>query len=195
MASTYPPTPNSSSSCTNSLVTVPRAPVTIGLTVIYMCHSFFSSLARSRYLSMFLFAFFNFTLWSTGAAKSTIQQVLFFLLIISRFGHLAQNRWSVCISKSQRSLCVSVMWSTTERREIRNFYYPSVFELTGRQRLTIKRGMRNVDQIRPAVEGRKECRSIPCGRSNKSRSEWKPTDVCTLWPEGRRKRLNDWLES
>ena len=28
------------------------------------------------------------------------------------------------------------MWSTTERREIRNFSYPSVFELTGCQRLT-----------------------------------------------------------
>ena len=26
---------------------------------------------------------------------------------------------------------VSVMWSPTERREIKNFPYPSVFELTG----------------------------------------------------------------
>ena len=40
-----------------------------------------------------------------------------------------------------------VTWSTTERREIRNFPYPSVFELTGRQRLTVKRGMRNVGQF------------------------------------------------
>ena len=31
------------------------------------------------------------------------------------------------------------MWSATERREIRNFPYPSVFELIGRQRLTVKR--------------------------------------------------------
>ena len=84
-----------------------------------------------------------------------------------------------------------VTWSTTERREIRNYYYPSVFELTGHQRLTVKREIRNVGQLRPAVEGRKECRSIPRGRSNKCRSEWKPTDVCTLWLEGRRKRLND----
>ena len=37
-----------------------------------------------------------------------------------------------------------VTWSATERREIRNFPYPSVFELTGRQRLTVKRGIRTV---------------------------------------------------
>ena len=68
--------------------------------------------------------------------------------------------------------CVnSVTWSTTERREIRNFCYPSVLELTGRQGLTVKRGIRNVGQLQPAVEGRKECRSIPRGRSNKFRSE------------------------
>ena len=40
-----------------------------------------------------------------------------------------------------------VTWSTTERREIRNFPYPSVFELTDRQRLTVKRGIRNVGQF------------------------------------------------
>ena len=39
------------------------------------------------------------------------------------------------------------MWSTTERREIRNFPYPSVFELTGHQRLTVKKRNRNVGQI------------------------------------------------
>ena len=42
------------------------------------------------------------------------------------------------------------MWSTTERREIKNFPDPSVFELVGRQRLTVKRGIRNVGQLRPA---------------------------------------------
>ena len=97
----------SSRPCTNSLVTVLRALITIGITVTFMFHSFFSSLARSRYLSFFSFAF-NFTLWSVGTAKSTILQVLFLLLlIITRFSRLAEIRWSVCISKSQRSLCVS----------------------------------------------------------------------------------------
>ena len=41
----------------------------------------------------------------------------------------------------------SVTWSTTERREIRNFPYPSMFELTGRQRLTVKKRNRNVGQF------------------------------------------------
>ena len=41
--------------------------------------------------------------------KYLILQVLFLflLLIIIRSGHLAEIKWSVCMSKSQRSLCVS----------------------------------------------------------------------------------------
>ena len=70
-----------------------------------MFHSFFNSLARSRYLSFFSHSF-SFILWSAGTAKSTILQVLFFLLIIIRSGLLAEIRWSVCMSKSHRSLCV-----------------------------------------------------------------------------------------
>ena len=59
----------------------------------------------SKYLS-FHFSF-SFTQWSAGTAKSINRLVLFFLLIITWSGRLAQFRWSVCISKSQRSLCVS----------------------------------------------------------------------------------------
>ena len=50
---------------------------------------------------------FDFTLCLAGTAKSTILQVLIFSLIIIRSGRLAEIWWSVCISKSQRSLCVS----------------------------------------------------------------------------------------
>ena len=73
-----------------------------------MFHRFFNSLAKSRYLSLFLLSF-NFTLWSAETAKSTIFQVLFFLflLIIIRSCNLAEIWWSVCISKSQRNLWVS----------------------------------------------------------------------------------------
>ena len=71
-----------------------------------MFHSFFHSLARSRYLFLFSHSF-SFYLWSAGKAKSTILQILFFLLIIIRSGLLADIRWSVCMSKSHRSLCVS----------------------------------------------------------------------------------------
>ena len=65
----------------NPLVTVPNAPITIGVIVTCMFHSFFNSLARSRYLSFFSHSF-SFILWSAGTAKSTILQVFFFLLII-----------------------------------------------------------------------------------------------------------------
>ena len=40
-------------------------------------HSFFNSLAKSRYLSFFSLSF-SFILWSAETAKSTILQVLFF---------------------------------------------------------------------------------------------------------------------
>ena len=93
----------SSSPCTNPLETVQRAPIAI---VTFPCFFFFNSLARFWYLSLFSHSF-NFTLWPTGTAKSTILQVLSFLLIIIRSGRLTEIRWSVCISKSPRSFCVS----------------------------------------------------------------------------------------
>ena len=79
---------------------MPKAPIT------FMFHAFFNSLARSRYLPLFS-NYFSFILCSAGTAKSTILQIFFFSLIITRFGLLAEIRWSVCISKSYRSLCVS----------------------------------------------------------------------------------------
>ena len=77
MVSTRPPTSKSSSPFRNPLVTVPNAPITIGIIFTFMFYSFFSSLARSRYLSFFSHSF-SFILWSAGTAKSTILQVLFF---------------------------------------------------------------------------------------------------------------------
>ena len=76
-----------------------------------MFHSFFNSLARSRYLSFFLHSF-SFILWSSGTAKSNILQVLIFLLllVIIRSGLLAEIRWSVRMSKSHRNLCVLFSW-------------------------------------------------------------------------------------
>ena len=71
MVSTRLPTSKSSSPFSN-----PNAPITIGIIVTCMFHSFFNSLARSRYLSLFSHSF-SFILWSTGTAKSTILQVTF----------------------------------------------------------------------------------------------------------------------
>ena len=47
MISIRPVISKSSSPCTNPLVTVPRVPITIGITVTLMFHSFFNSLRSS----------------------------------------------------------------------------------------------------------------------------------------------------
>ena len=56
------------------------------------------------------FPFLSF-LWSTGMVKSTIRQVvfmyLFLLQTLIRSRRLSGIRWFVCISKSQRIVCVS----------------------------------------------------------------------------------------
>ena len=110
MVFTRPLTSKYSSPFSNPLVTVPKAPITIGMIVTCIFHSFFNCLARSRYLSFFSHSF-SFILWSAGTAKSTILEILFFLLllllIITRFGWQAEIRWSVCMSKSHRRLCAS----------------------------------------------------------------------------------------
>ena len=87
IVSTRPLTSKSSRPFNNPLVTVPNAPITIGTIVTFMFHSFFNSLARSRYLLFSLS--FRFILWSAGTANSTILQILFLLLIIMRSGLLA----------------------------------------------------------------------------------------------------------
>ena len=77
MVTTRPPTSKSSSPFSNPLGTVPNEPITIGIIVTFMFHSFFKSLARSRYLSFYSHSFI-FILWSAWTAKSTILQILFF---------------------------------------------------------------------------------------------------------------------
>ena len=110
MVSTCPLISKSSSPCNNPSVIVPRAPISIDITTTFMFHSFFNSLARSRYLSFFSLSF-NFTRWSDVIAKSTIlQDRYFFFLIIIGSGCLAEIRWSVRISKFQRSLSI-LFWA------------------------------------------------------------------------------------
>ena len=77
IVSTRPPTSKSSSPLSNPLVTVPKAPITIGIIITCIFHSFFNSLARSRYLFFFSHSF-SFILLSAGTTKSTISQFLFF---------------------------------------------------------------------------------------------------------------------
>ena len=53
MVSTRPSTSKSSRPFNDPLVTVPKAPITIGIIVTFMFHSFFNSLARSSYYLTF----------------------------------------------------------------------------------------------------------------------------------------------
>ena len=76
MVTTRPPIFKSSSPLTKPFDIVPSTPITIGITVTFVLHSFFSSLARSTYVSFFWFSFI-FTPRSAGTATSTIRQVLF----------------------------------------------------------------------------------------------------------------------
>ena len=72
---TRPVFSKSSSHCTNSVVTAPRQPITIGIIVTFSLQRLFNSLAKSRYLSLVSLSF-SFTLSSAETAKSTILQVL-----------------------------------------------------------------------------------------------------------------------
>ena len=93
----------SSSLGTYSLVSVPSTTITIGITVIFMFHSFSNSLAKSRYSSFFSFSF-NLTLWSAGTVQFTIWLVLFFcwlslgLVVWPRLGDpsVSRNTREVC---------------------------------------------------------------------------------------------------
>ena len=107
MVYTCPLISKSTSPFINPLITVLSSSIKLGIMVPFMFHSFFSSQVRSRYLSFFspLFQFYPVisqkgkVLYSAGS--------LFFLLSITRSGCLAEIRWSVCVSKSQRILYIS----------------------------------------------------------------------------------------
>ena len=104
MVSTRPPTSKSFSPFSNPLVTVPNAPITIGIIFTSMFHSFFYSLAISRYLSFFSHFFQSYSVVSRGSKVDYFASSLFFLLIIIKSGLLAGIRWSVCMLKFHRSL-------------------------------------------------------------------------------------------
>ena len=108
MVSTRPLISKPSSLCTNSLLMVPSAQITIGISVTFMFYSFFSSLASSRYLSLFSSSF-SFT---QRMGKFTIRPALFFcwlllgLFVWPRFSDrfLPQNPWEVCASHFPRRI-------------------------------------------------------------------------------------------
>ena len=56
MVTTRPPTSKSPRPLNNSLVNVPKAPITIGIIVTFMFHTFFNSQARSSTIIIIIIA-------------------------------------------------------------------------------------------------------------------------------------------
>ena len=104
--SIHPLISNSCRQFPNFLWAIPCAITTRDVTVTLTFHNFFISLARTKYSSIFSISFI-FSMCSTGTAKSTRWQVLFFLLLYSRSVLLVAIWRSFSISKFQRILCVS----------------------------------------------------------------------------------------
>ena len=77
VVSTRLPTSKSNSPFSNHLVTVPNAPITIGIVVTCIFRSFFNSLARSRFffLLLLLFGFFTSALADCLSMESSWQQI------------------------------------------------------------------------------------------------------------------------
>ena len=93
--------------CSPLVLLFPIPPVLISILYwLYHVHHLqlvfiFTFMFQNLFNSLSIFSlYFNYTLWSAGTAKSTILQVLRFLLIFARFGRLAKIRWSVCIQKA-----------------------------------------------------------------------------------------------
>ena len=100
-----------------SFETVPFALITNGITVTFMFHIFFSSLANSKNLSLSAsFQFYPVVSRNSKNHNSTSSQSFFFFLLllllftITWSGRPAEIRWSVCNWKFQRILCVSFSW-------------------------------------------------------------------------------------
>ena len=88
------------------LVNVPKAIITIGRIVTFLFHSFFQ-FPRKFQILILLFIYFQF--YSVVSRDSNVHNfaISLFLLIIIMSGRLAEIKWSVCMWKSRRDLCVS----------------------------------------------------------------------------------------
>ena len=104
MVSTRPPTSKSSSPLNNPLVTVPKAPITIGIIVTFTFHSFFQFYSKVE-VFILLFTFFQFyPVVSRDRKVENFANFLFFfllLLIIIRFGLLAEIRLDPLIASKR----------------------------------------------------------------------------------------------
>ena len=98
----------------NLLVTVLKAPITIGIIIIIMFHSFSNSLTRSRYFFSFSHSLFYYVISRDSKVHNFSSSLYFsfFLFLIITSDRLAKIRWSVCMFKSHWSLCISFSRTT-----------------------------------------------------------------------------------
>ena len=108
MVSTRPSTSKSSRPFNNPLVIVPKEPITIGI-LSPSCSIVFSILSQGlgTYLSFQILSVLFCGQPGQQGRQFCYFSFFFFLLIIIRSGLLAGITWSVCMSKSHRSLSVS----------------------------------------------------------------------------------------
>ena len=78
MVSILPLISNSSTPFTNPLENIPSAPITIGITVTLMFHSFLSSLAKSKYKFFFSLSFILIS--GSPERQSPLDDKFFFLV-------------------------------------------------------------------------------------------------------------------
>ena len=101
--SARPPTSSPFTLLTKPLRIVPSAPITIGITITII--AFFVLWQGPNTWLSFRFLWFSFC--SPLGRHSSLFSRFFFLLALTKSSLLAGIRWSVCISKYQRLLCVS----------------------------------------------------------------------------------------
>ena len=82
LVSTRPPASKSSSSLNNPFVTVPKAPITIGIIVTFMFHSFFQFPSKDEVL-IFLFSFFQF--YSVVSRNSKVDNFAHSLVFVDNY--------------------------------------------------------------------------------------------------------------
>ena len=112
----------------NPLVTVPKAPITIGIIVIFM-FQFFQFPSKVQTLIL-LFTFFQFYSVVSLERKfhnfaSSFFFFFFFFFFSIRSGLLAEISWSICMSNSHTSWCV--LFSGTDAG-LSIYYYYYYFE-------------------------------------------------------------------
>ena len=102
IVSTRPLISMSFNCCTNPLVIVASAPITISVTVNLMFHSFFRFSSKVQILTS-LFAYFLLPFDHTEPRSQLFDRLFIYFTIISSDG-LAEIRWPASISKSKRIL-------------------------------------------------------------------------------------------